>query len=137
MPADATTDFGTDLLWVDDLDPTHRLVSGVALVGQAIYHRLITPRGRMIDDANYGLGLIEHLHKAQTPVQLRALQTLISAEALKDERVESCTAVLTDLGGGRVDIQLSVECSAGPFKLILSADVTLGSIIPEILGQAA
>lgn len=128
------TDFGTDLLWVDDLDPTHRLTSGTALVGQAIYHRLITPRGRLIDDADYGLGLIEQLHKAKTPVQYRALETLIRSEALKDERVERCDAKLTDLGAGRTDIQLSIDCSAGPFKLILSADVTLASIVPQILG---
>lgn len=137
MPADATTDLGTDLLWIDDLDPTHRLTSGTALVGQAIYHRLITPRGRLIDDENYGLGLIEHLHKAQTPIQLRALESLIRDEALKDERVERVEVSLTDLGGGRVDIAMTVECSAGPFKLILSADVTLASIVPQILGLAA
>lgn len=131
------TDFGTDLLWIDDLDPTHRMTSGTALVGQAIYHRLITPRGGLIDDPNYGLGLIEQLHQAKTPVQQRALVTQIKAEALKDERVERCDVTMADLGGGRVDISLAIDCSAGPFKLILSADVTLASIVPQILGLAA
>jgi phage baseplate assembly protein W len=131
----AATNLGTDLIWVDDLDPTHRLESGTALVGHAIYRRLITPRGQLIDDLDYGLGLRELLHRALTPAQVAAVPGQIKAECLKDERVTKAEVTFVQLPSNSWQITVRGETADGPFKLVIDeVGESLTTIAPSILG---
>lgn len=82
-----TTDYGTDLSCTNDLTSTCATASGVTVVGQALYRRLITPRGRLLSDPKYGTDIRQWLNEDVAPANLAALQGAIQAECLKDERV--------------------------------------------------
>ncbi len=115
------TDFGTDLSLVDDLEPTMREVSGTELLGQALFRRLTTPRGMLLDDPDYGTDVREFVSWGALPTKLAAIPALVRAELLKDERVEAAT-VSTAVAGGAVRLNISIDTGDGPFPLVV--DVT-------------
>lgn len=116
------TDFGTDLSWTDDVDPAHAMVSGTLLVAQAIYRRLITPRGRLIGEPDYGFDIRGILSKGLTQKEVAKVQVEIRHECLKDERVASVDVTLTQSGtlGSTWNIDIAGTTAAGPFKLVLA-----------------
>jgi len=85
------TGFGRDTWCRDTMRPGH-LVTGKDLLAQALYRRLITPRGTLATDPNYGLDVASYLG-AMGDVALAALPSLIEAELRKDDRVQ--TVVVT------------------------------------------
>ena len=113
-------DFGTDLDFQDDLDPAGRLVSGTKLLGQAAYHRLITPRGACLDSPDDGLDLHEYLSKGLTPTELATIPGEVRLELLKDERFIGADIGMTNTPDG-FDLKIRITPSAGPdFELVLS-----------------
>lgn len=116
------TDFGTDLSCGEDgLSPSFELVSGARCVAEAIYHRLSTQRGSLVDDAGYGLDVRAYLARPFTTTTAFALQSLIAAEVRRDERVQSVRArVSFDAGTHRLTIAVEGEAAEGPFALALS-----------------
>lgn len=115
------TDFGTDLSLVDDLEPTMREVSGTELLGQALFRRLTTPRGMLLDDPDYGTDVREFVSWGALPTKFAAIPALVRAELLKDERIEAAT-VSTAVAGGSVRLNISIDTGDGPFPLVV--DVT-------------
>lgn len=115
------TDFGTDLSCGEDgLSPSFELVSGARCVAEAIYHRLSTQRGSLVD-AGYGLDVRAYLARPFTTTTAFALQSLIAAEVRRDERVQSVRArVSFDAGARRLTIAVEGEAAEGPFALALS-----------------
>lgn len=123
----ADVDYGTDLDWQDDLDPSGRTVSGTKLLGQAAYHRLITPRGSCLDSPNDGLDLHEYLSRAMTPVELATIPGEVRLELLKDERFNGAEIVMTKNADG-FDLAIQITPSAGPnFELVIS--VTQAAVV--------
>lgn len=121
----STTNFGTDLSCIDDLTDAMLETSGRILLGQAIARRLITPRGGLIDDPNYGFDVRDYLNDDIGPGDLARLQAGVNAEAVKDERVIRCTSKATFASGVLV-LDLALVDSDGPFKLVLAvSDVTV------------
>jgi phage baseplate assembly protein W len=123
------TDFGTDISCVTDLADDGRSVTGRMVVAEAIARRLITPRGRLIDDPDYGFDLTAYLNDDLTPTELGALRSGAEQECLKDERVEQAEieAVLDSAGLLTVNIDLTV--ADGPFALVLAVSATSVTII--------
>jgi hypothetical protein len=121
-----TTNFGTDLSSLDDVDET-RTVSGVELVAQDAIWRLKTPRGMGIlaaDSPEYGIDLLEAIGSATTPAQIAALPGLIQGELRKDERilfVEASVTAVTNGPATEYDIEISCETDEGPFSLVGTA----------------
>lgn len=116
-------ELGIDLSWVNDVDPLHRYTTGTRLVAEAIYRRLITPRGALIDDPNYGIGIRSLLHRAMTRTQILALQGQIEKEIQKEEeRVASVTCTITQTGPYEFKVDVRGECAAGPFLLVVGSD---------------
>lgn len=114
------TEFGTDLSWTWDVDPAHRLVSGAELVAQACFRRLITPRGALLDDPDYGLDLRAELSRAQTREYTASLPGRIEAELRKDPRVLAVAVEIEALAGfGNYEIAINGTCSEGPFELVV------------------
>lgn len=119
----ADTDYGTDLAGVGDLDPYGAVVSGTLVVAQACARRLSTPRGRVIDDPNYGFDLTQFINDDATNSSLAALRAGTVSECLKDERVltATCDAVLAR---NVLTVTVKLTTGDGPFSLVLTVDKT-------------
>lgn len=118
--ADDPLGLGVDWKGLADLDPYGEEVAGFLCLGQALAHRLSTPRGGLFYDTSYGKDLRAYLEEGLTPERLAALPSEVSAECEKDERVESATAevsfnTLTE----KLTVKIRVVTAAGPFTLIL------------------
>jgi phage baseplate assembly protein W len=110
---------------VKDIDPGGRVVSGFTVVAEAIARRWVTPRGRLIGYPNYGFDLTQYVNADMNPRDIAGLSAGAAAEALKDERVESC-AVTATLLTGILTVVAEVETAQGPFTLTVAvSDVTV------------
>ncbi len=112
-------DYGTDLDWGADLSKTAGTVTGTKLLGQAAYHRLMTPRGSALDCPDDGLDLAEYLSLAMTETQLAAVPGEVASELRKDERFQDAEVVLTKLPDG-FNLKIRITPAEGPdFELRL------------------
>jgi hypothetical protein len=90
---------GCDVLVSDDIDAAHRLESGLSLLAHDVFWRWMTPRGRLLDDPDYGFGLIQEVLSQPLGVrEISALPRRLEAEARKDERVQSISVTLENTG---------------------------------------
>lgn len=123
-------DFGTDILALDDLDPSFALVSGEAMLARAIARRLTTPRGGLFCDPDYGYDVRALLLDGLTPAKLASAQASIAAEVEKDERVAGATVTFTqDTTAERLTISIELETDEGPFDLVLSVDALSAELL--------
>lgn len=122
------TDYGTDLSCVSDLDMTGAEVSGRLLLGQALARRLQTPRGRLLEDANYGFDLRQYINADLSPVDIAKIRAGVESECLKDERVLGATATVT-LTNNVLIVTILVQDAAGPFSLVLSVTAVTTTIL--------
>jgi hypothetical protein len=119
-----TTNYGSDLYSVEDVDPT-RTVTGVELVGQDAYWRLRTPNAQGIleaDSPDYGLDLEGLIGSIDTPSDAAALPDKIRSELKKDERILTVDSTITrtEQSSGAVDYDIAIRCESteGPFELV-------------------
>lgn len=113
-------DFGTDFDFLNDLNPNLTMVSGLAVLGQDILHRLETPRGGLFYDPDYGTDVRAYLSAAITPQVLSRMQSEIQAELGKDERFLSTSAKLQFVPAtSTLTLNLSVVTAQGPFALVI------------------
>ncbi len=81
--------YGVDV-WCTDQVVSGRLVRGPRVVAQALYRRLITPRGMLRggdEESAYGFDLSGYIGATNFPEMLGPLPGLIRNELLKDDRV--------------------------------------------------
>lgn len=92
--------FGSDLSCVTDLDSNLSEVAGDSPLGmaQAAIRRLITDRGSLIDDPDYGFGLISLLNRPLTAAELRSMPARMSLELEKDDRVAESSVEIAFAG---------------------------------------
>lgn len=129
------TDFGRDVLCLDSL-LSGRYASGLRLLGQRCYHRLITPRGTLRggpDEGNFGLDLASKVGGAVTTAQQAALPSQIENELRKDPQVQSCSAAIvwTTASDRTVSAKVSVTVTsaAGPFELVMAVDAVSARVL--------
>jgi hypothetical protein len=114
------SDLGSDWAALDDIDPYGQVVEGKACVAQGLVHRFITPRGGLFYDTSYGKDLRSYLEESLTPDRLAAIPGEVSAEAEKDERVQSATcSVSYNEKTEKLTITLIITTAEGPFTLVL------------------
>ncbi len=120
-----TIDFGRDTSCTDDLHPG-RMVSGVELVQEAVYRRLIAPRGALVSDPSYGYDVRALLGVGSTDAGMARVPIVVRGEVLKDPRIRTCTvrAQRTQVGSSSYALTLDVQCTTdvGPFVLTLRID---------------
>lgn len=114
--------YGSDLSCADDLTEYCDEVNGGSklALGQALYRRVTTPRGSLIDDPDYGLDVPGFLNRGATQRELAGLAGAIRNELVKDDRVESAQAQVTieSQRSMRVAIEITpVDASIAPFGL--------------------
>lgn len=108
-----------DLSLTTDLTPDFQVVSGRTALAQALVRRWSTPRGRLIDDPNYGTSLTDALNEEMSPGDIARLQAASEAEALSDERVSAISSTSTFVNGA-LNIDFTVTDAAGPFSLTIA-----------------
>jgi hypothetical protein len=89
--------YGRDLSCVSDLSPDFTEVDPASPLGmaQSSVRRLITPRGVLPDDADYGLDIRAYSNRGMTASELRDLAGQIRNELVKDDRVDTADASIT------------------------------------------
>lgn len=127
-------DYGFDLSCVSGLTAELRVVRGKRLLAEALVRRLITPRGMLIDDPNYGTDLREYIGHEFTRASLARMKAEIQAELEKDERVIAVNVVRADfLAATRtLALELAIEAGEETFPLVVNiTDVSVTLLSPE------
>ena len=126
---------GRDTYCLDALRPG-RWATGVQLVAQRCYRRLITPERTLRggeDEADFGLDLAGYIGRTDARDLDSMLPVKVRNEMLKDPAVDACEVTATrTVAGGAVSwrIVVAITTTAGDVELILAAsDVTV-----ELLG---
>jgi len=128
-------DYGRDLSCVTDLTAEMAEVSGRRLLGEALARRLVTPRGSLLDDPNYGFDVRDYIADDQSVSALPIIAASIDAEFRKDERVIDSRTTIQLAGTGVLTISSTVTDSAGPFQLVVAVgdlDVANGIVVLKI-----
>lgn len=126
-------DFGSDLAATDDLDANAREVEGDELVAQAIYRRLTTPRGQLLDDPDYGLDIRSFLQASMTAADLALIGGRIRAELAKDETIDDVQATVKLTAAQTITVDLAVTTGQGPFRMVFAVTA---ETVTRILGDA-
>jgi hypothetical protein len=133
--------YGSDLSLLFDLDPMGAVVTGRLLLSQALVRRWTTPNGRLIDDPHYGYSVVDEINDDLAPTDTAQIGSNMDAEAIKDERVSSCsTSVqLVTLGDGTVALTTTstVTDGAGPFTLVLQITQLTVTILSQPLSLSS
>ena len=105
--------YGLDTWCMDRLQPG-RYARGPSLVAQALYRRLITPRGTLRggdDESAYGLDVSGYVGAVGYQSALQALPGLVRGELLKDDRVGEVivSATFTNTSNALIGILLEIQ----------------------------
>ena len=125
-------DHGTDFYCTDDLEPNLRVVSGRECLRQALLRRLITPRGSLFFDPNYGTDLRAFLASS---ARASEIAQAVEAECLKDERVEDVSSLVTPpaTNSDPIVVRLSIVDADGPFPLTVAVSSLTVKLLEESL----
>jgi hypothetical protein len=106
-----------------------RIVTGAAVVAQALYRRFTTVRGTLRDGAEgltYGYDLASFVGRVGTRAASAALPGIVRAEALKDDRLQdvrvAATSATDSAGNVYITVTITATC-ADPANVF---DLTLG-----------
>ena len=133
------TDYGSDMSCVDDLDAMMTDLDGVAdgptVVAQAIYRRITTPRGMVIDAPDYGIDVAALLHKGMTRAELLGVAGVVRKEIMKDDRVASVDVVATHRTADPAAVDLVVRGTTLDGEAFsLTGAVTDGELLVQEMG---
>ena len=99
------------------------LASGPRNVANALSRRLVTPRGGLFYDPDYGFDVRDYLGVALGRGKLAELIQGVEGECLKDVRVQSVVATVKVVGNPSTELTLtlSLTLADGPaFDLVMS-----------------
>lgn len=134
----ATTNYGIDLAAPAgpdgfDLDPFGMTIEGVPCLAQNIAHRLVTPRGSLLDSARWGYDVRQHLNDSLDDAGLSEIERAVTEECRADERVDDASVVAT-FDGERLALVILVRPIVGrSFTMVLA----VSSVTVELLSTAA
>jgi phage baseplate assembly protein W len=121
----AASGFGLGWSCTDDL-AVGTMVSGNRIVAEACYRRLITPRGTLIDDPNYGTDLTSLIDselavatQSQQTSTLARMFAMVDQEMRKDERVLS-SATTGAFVSSVLTVAIAIRTATGPFQLVIA-----------------
>jgi hypothetical protein len=142
----AANDYGRDTLCVDCLR-TGRYVEGLQLIGQRLYHRIVTPPGTLRGSQSlraFGLGIQRELGSTTlTGLSRGRTGQRVRTELERDPQVASAdVTVVEELRPDKLITWQNtciVQSAAGPFELVVGVDENLTSELLRLepLGRAA
>lgn len=144
-----TPDFGRDVSTFVlnpedeyDVDSNFTVIDGTRVVSEAIARRLVTPRGSLEYDPDFGLDLRAWVNAGLTDTgaentnapDLFAMRAAIEAECLKDERVDSVVADVrhdvSDRSQPTITVRVMIELvTDAAFRLVLTIDAVTAAIL--------
>lgn len=85
--------YGVDLSCTTELDPdlTEVEATSVQAIAEALFRRLTTANGTLLDDADYGEDVTASLNAGTTVQSLQTFHSKVKGECEKDDRVDSVT----------------------------------------------
>lgn len=131
-------DFGTDISALPQLN--FSLKTAYANLAEAIGRRLITPRGGLFYDPDYGFDLRRYLNETWTESTELEVETLLVAELRKDPRIFDAVATIDAsniLATRRLSITIEAETDFGPFSLVLDVSAVTVEVLYADLGGIA
>jgi phage baseplate assembly protein W len=96
-------------------------VSGRAGLVEALLRRLVTPRGQLLGEPDYGTDVRDWINDERSITEGSRLGAAVAAELAKDERVKSASATAS-FDGTTLTIVITLVDAQGPFKLTLAVD---------------
>jgi len=112
-----------DLSCVEDLDLGGAEVTEGMVLAQACVRRIMTPRGRLLDDNLYGMTVRDWINEGMTELKVVQLQTAIRLELRKDERVvDAEVRAAWDFNAKRITISIDVQGVELSVSLTLAVD---------------
>lgn len=127
------TDYGSDVsTFPGGVSPDWTLVEGPRSIAESVLRLWLTERGTLLTDESAGLFLLEYLGAGLADEDLETLARQLELEALGEERVASCIALVVRLGEElRIQGQIvPIEGEAFEFVFTLTAD-TVAVLLPE------
>jgi hypothetical protein len=130
--------FGRDTYCYDSIR-TGRVATGVELLGQALFRRLITPRGTLRDGDEglvYGLDVLGFVGMVGTAAAVDAIPDAIRAECLKDDRVDrvDASASITRTTDGLATILVDLDVFPADADESFTLSVSVSEISVTLLG---
>jgi hypothetical protein len=113
-------DFGRDLHALPKLQ--FRSHDGYSNLAEALARRLMTPRGALHYDSQYGTDIRRFINASGNDISDFALAELVRRELEQDERVISAEAEIERVDLVSMTIVVAVRTASGPFSLTLRAD---------------
>ena len=125
--------YGRDTWGYDSIQPG-RYATGAQVVVQALYRRLITPRGTLLpledgggdEESAYGFDVSGYVGSIGYPAAVKAIPSLVIGELLKDDRVlptltADATIVMGDDGEDAIELSISGDLAdeSGSFDFTL------------------
>lgn len=136
VPANTPLGYGVDLACVEDLTPTMDEVDPYQprAIAEAQARRLITGRGQLAYERNYGTDVRGMLNQGYTETELATLGTDIHNELIKDDRISDCevSATFTDSETLRIAVISTAQDMDETFSFTFY--VTDATILIEQLG---
>lgn len=118
-------DGSTRTTTIFDLAADSAMVSGRQCLAEALARRLVTARGTLISNPDYGTDVTAYVNDDIDARTLAKIASEVDGEMLKDERVVHSATTAAFLGGVLV-LSVNITDGLGPFKLVLSvSDVTV------------
>lgn len=114
--------FGIDASAIPDLS-TATEATGYLSLGEAIYRRLISPRGSLFYDPDYGFDLRQWIHQhgayGGRSGLYATLATLVAQECEKDPRVVAATVDVVQYDTRTGSIRVTCELSEGLVRFLI------------------
>ena len=129
------TDYGTCISVTTDLPLRWKMVTGARVVAEAVFRRWSTDRGSLPYDLDYGTHAVGMIGATMTQGEIASWESRLVSEALKDERVQDCVAIVVyDQPNASAEITAKITPSDGaPFEMVMS----INSVTAEIIRVSA
>ncbi len=108
--------YGTEV-WCTNGLQTGRLARGKTALVQALFRRLITPRGTLRggdEEANYGIDLAGYVGNVGYETSIMALPSVVRGELMKDERVLDVVADIATSTNSNLGISITLAITVTP-----------------------
>lgn len=105
------------------------IASGNRAIVEAIARRWQTPRGGLVDDPNYGYDLSDFVGDDLNIADVGLIAQMASAEAVKDERVQSCEVTVKRFPNGTMEVTGVGRSAIGPFRLVVGVSQVSVSLL--------
>jgi phage baseplate assembly protein W len=114
-----------DIRCGDDFDLFGRDAAPLEVLGQDIYHLLITNKGELLQDPDWGFGLPMYLGRPLPPT----LAADIVAEVKRDDRVDDATCEITKVAGQEDTYRLVLNVAVADQFLEMALQITPDGIV--------